>query len=81
MPGMASFLRIADQQQQTKEARWGLGGSMQAETLLQSRLVKVWSYLHFDTITAHSDFASPPSRPPHCGWSGYTCSLHGDMAC
>ncbi|MCJ1342939.1 hypothetical protein MMC31_001128, partial [Peltigera leucophlebia] len=34
-----------------------LGCSMQAETLLQSRLVEVSSYLHSDTITAHSDFA------------------------
>ena len=31
-----------------------LGCSMQAETLLQSRLVEVSSYLHTDTITAHS---------------------------
>ena len=36
---------------------------MQAETLLQSRLVEVLSYLHSDTITAHSGFASLPSRP------------------
>ena len=65
MPGMASFLRIADQQQQTKEARWGLGCSMQAETRLQSRLIVISPYLH---------------RGPLIAAGQDTCSLHGDMA-
>ena len=56
-----------------------MGISMQAETLLQSRLVEVLSYLHSDTITAHSDFASPPSRPLITACET-TCPLYYNMA-
>ena len=55
------------------------GCSMQAETLLQLRLVEVSSYLHSDTITAHSGFASPPSRPFIAAGQA-TCPLHGKVA-
>ena len=52
---------------------------MQAETLLQSRLVEVLSYLHSDIITAHSGFASPPSRPLIAAGQA-TCPLHCNVA-
>ena len=56
-----------------------MGCSMQAATLLQSLLVEVSSYLHSDTITAHSGFSSPPSQPLIAAGQ-VTCPLHCDVA-
>ena len=59
--------------------QWSVGCSMQAQTLLQSRLLEVSSYLHSNTITAHSGFASPPLRPLIAACEA-TCPLHCNVA-
>ena len=52
---------------------------MQTETLLQSRFLEVLLYLHSDTITAHTGFASPPSRPLIAACEA-TCPLHCNVS-
>lgn len=52
---------------------------MQAETLLQLRLVGVLLYLHSDIVTAHSGFASTSLRPLIAVGQAM-CPLHSNVA-